>query len=496
LQRQLTVSNAKHQEYEDTVLQIEREKATWTRQLESLKAQLESETARRTNVEKNATGRFAEATRLREKMAKMEKDMVNLQKDIGDRDWQIKQLKANQNKTIVEHVHVLQEAKRVTDGQLEEALRELAAEQARTKALEKTKVRLMGEAEDMTRQHEQELIALRSNEKNARSLEQKATKAVADMEREKGLREVTESQSRRFQAELIEAQTQLSDLERQLQSTQRAKESLESEISSLAADGDTTRALKKLRRDYEAKISQLEIQVEEADTARTTMEKIRQKIEQQHAEIRRLITTSGARDSFRERLLKELQTLDDSLIAEFAKKPSRSSKRNSVQSLANLTHAKRSSISIETNGLGRSRKDSQPPDSPYTPHIPQPADRNTTQLKQQVQALELRIVASDRVRQHLEATLKEMTADLERSDGSKDSINAHRSKIARENARLADLLSQEAEARRAAEAAHMEGISSMWKKFQGTIDSERESYIRLEESRKALVSRKYSYEYV
>ncbi|PVF93303.1 hypothetical protein CPB86DRAFT_715748 [Serendipita vermifera] len=407
--------------------------------------------------------------------------------DIGDRDWQIKQLKANQNKTIVEHVHVLQEAKRVTDGQLEDALRELAAEQARTKALEKTKARLMGEAEDMVRQHEQELIALRSNEKNARSLEQKTSKAVADMEREKSLREVTESQSRRFQTELIEAQAQLSDLERQLQSTQRAKESLEAEISSLAADGDTARALKKLRRDYETKISQLELQVEEADTARATMEKIRQKIEQQHIEIRRLITTSGARDSFRERLLKELQTLDDSLAAEFSKKAPKSSKRNSVQSLANLSHVKRSSISIETNGLGRSRKDSQPPDSPHTPHILHTPDRNTTQLKQQVQALELRIIASDRVRQHLEATLKEMIADIEKIDGSKASLQAHRSKITRENARLVDLLDQEAEARRAAEAAHMEGISEMWKKFQVTIEGEKETYNRLEESRKALI---------
>jgi myosin protein heavy chain len=88
----------------------------------------------------------------------------------------------------------------------------------------------------------------------------------------------------------------------------------------------------------------------------------------------------------------------------------------------------------------------------------------------------------------LEAALKSMTADLENSDGSRQSIQAHRAKIARENARLADLLNQEAEARRAAEASQIDGINAMWKKFQTTIDTERESYSKLEESRKALVS--------
>jgi myosin heavy chain 9/10/11/14 len=457
---------------------------SWTRELEGVKTQLAAETTRREKLEKGATGKFAEATRLRERLAKMETDMVSLQKDIGDRDWQIKQLKANQNKTIVEHVHVLQEAKAITDGQLEIAKQELASERARVKALETTKARLLGEAEDTARQHEQELIALRSNDKNARSLEQKAAKAISDMEREKKIRETAELQARRLQTELRSAQEQTVDLERNLHTVQRAKESLETEISNLAADGDSANSLKKLRRDYEVRIAELEVQVEDADHARATAERIKQKIDQQHAEIRRLIGSSTIRDTFRERLLKELQAADDALAAELSTRPVRSSKRSSVQTFANITPNKRFSTPPESNSIGRIRRDSQAPAETPRPRTP---DKNSVQLKQQVQALELRIVASDRVRQHLEAALKSMTVDLENSDGSRQSIQAHRAKIARENTRLADLLNQEAEARRAAEASQIDGINAMWKKFQTTIDTERESYTKLEESRKALV---------
>ncbi|KAG8784773.1 hypothetical protein FRC15_002641 [Serendipita sp. 397] len=481
LQRQLASAHAKHQEYEDTVLQVEREKATWTREIETMRSRLETETSRRQQLEKNASGRIVE-TRLREQISKLERDIVSLQKDVGDRDWQIKQFKANQNKTIVEHIYVLQEAKRVTDGQLEEAQKALAAEQARNKALEKTKARLIGEAEDAAHQHEQELASLRSVDRNIRAVDQKATKAAADLERERKLREASELQAKRLEAELEALRSDLSDKERSLQTIRREKESLQSEVAAMATDGDTASSMKMMRHEYETRIVQLEAQLEDNDISKATTERIKQKIEQQHAEIRRLITTSGVRDTFRERILKELQQVDEAIAAELSPKTAKSSKRNSVQVLANLPSSKRFSVQVDGTGSPRSRRDSQPTDRPRTP------DRSTNQLRQQVQALELRIVASDRVRQHLEIALRELTSDLETSDGTRQSLQAHRSKVARENARLAELLGQEAEARRAAEAAHADGINAMWKKFQATIDNERESYIKLEESRKALLA--------
>ena len=122
--------------------------------------------------------------------------------------------------------------------------------------------------------------------------------------------------------------------------------------------------------------------------------------------------------------------------------------------------------------------------------IPRTPDRNAQvdKLRQQVQALELQMAASTRIRQYLETSLREVTEELQNSDGSKQSFEACRSRLAKENARLAELLEEEAEARRAAQAAQLDGVQAMWDRFQNTIAQERESYTRLEESRKALVS--------
>ena len=444
--------------------------------MEAVKIQLEQETTRRIHAEKSASQNTTEFTRLKDRVIKFERDLAKAQSDLQGRDWEIKQLKANQNKTIVEHVHVLQEAKKRTDIQLAETQQELLKEQARVKSLEKTKARLMGEAEDAARQTEKELVAFRSKEKNVKSYEEKSTKAIADAERERKLREATELQTRRLQTELRDTQNHLMEMEQQLKTAQRTKDTLAAELSSLATESDGANALAKMRRQYEARISQLESKVEDAEIVQTTAGRIKQKVDQQHAELRRLISSSGLRDDFRERLLKELQQADDAMEREYNRK---ASKVPEIRTLSNVSSNKRQSVDL--NGPSRVRRDSQPAE-------PSRPDAQTSQLQHQVQALELRIIASDRVRQHLEASLRELTVDLENSDGSKQSLEKHRAKVARENNRLAKLLNEEAEARRASEASQMDGIETMWQKFQTTIETERESYGRLEETRKALVS--------
>ena len=57
----------------------------------------------------------------------------------------------------------------------------------------------------------------------------------------------------------------------------------------------------------------------------------------------------------------------------------------------------------------------------------------------------------------------------------------------REGLRAASRCASMAEARRAAEAAQLKDVQTMWQKFQKALVDERESYARLEESRKALV---------
>ena len=476
LERQIATSQAKLADFEDTFIQLERDKAASERHLESVREQLKAETAKRTESERLSTTRKQEIATLKDRNIKLDRDLNKALTDIKNLEWQNKQLESKQDKTIVEHVHVLEEAKRVTDRQLAEAQLELQKNAAYITSLEKTKGRLSREIEDYARQTEQEGVEISKKEKAIRIQEQKVTQALAEAEKERKSREAGEMRVKRLQEDLQNSQRRITDVTQQMMAIQRSKDNLETELARLADSTEST-SMAKMQRQYEAKISQLESQLEDAEWSKTTATRIREQINKQHAEIRRLIMTSGPKDeSFRTRLLKELQLADEEMEQEFA---TRGQIRDmGARSLGNVTPQRRTP---QTNGSSRGRRDSQPEPS-------KTSDKQATVLRQQLQVLELRMAASDRVREHLENSLNELNAELDRSDGSIHSLEQYKVKMARENKRLLELLEDEREARRAAEAAQIGGDKELWNKFQSTIAGERESYARLEESRKALVS--------
>ncbi len=405
--------------------------------------------------------------------------MNQVLKDLKTREWEVKQLEAKQDKTIVEHVHVLEEAKRVTDRQLAEAQVELQKQATYIRSLEKAKTRLTTEAEDLAREKANEELAIRVKEKKARDQEAKATRALTDFENERRAHEAAEVHVRRLQNELKDAQAQVADAEQRMIGIQKAKDNLEIELTRLADETEVPHSFAKVQRQYESRISQLEAQLEESDFAKSAAARIKEHVDRQHAEIRRLIMSSGPKDdSFRTRLLRELQLADEEMERELSHRAQAKHNRTGEQSMAPVTPTKHRS-----NGTVRFK------DGPPTEIPPRTPDRHAqvNKLRQQVQALELQMAASSRIRQYLETSLREVTEELQHSDGSKQSIDSTRTRLAKENARLAELLEEEAEARRAAQAAQIDGVQAMWDRFQNTIDQERESYTRLDESRKALV---------
>ena len=475
MDRQLASAQAKHQDFEDAVLQIEREKASWVRQMESVRKQVEAETSRRTQVEQAAKLQHREVAQLKERFTKLELDHKKALDDLHQRDWEVSQLRSKQDKTIVEHVHVLEEAKRVTDRQLAVAQQELKDLTAYVKSLEKAKTRLIGDAEDLTRQTERERLELKAKEKAAKAQEQLALRAREDVENERKAREAAELRARRAESELKNMQSHLADTQRQLETSKRSKAQLEDELASLVNDGDTPDSADNIRRQYEARITQLEQTNSYSEHARLNANRIRQHVEQQQTLLRRLITTQMPKDdSFRTRLLEELEEFDKQLLQEFSRSPS--AKVSEVHTFTNVSPSKRSSV----NGVSRPRMSSLGENSRV-------AEAELSGLRHQIQTLEIQIVASDRVRQHLQAALKELTADLDNSDGTKQSLQAYRAKLSRENGRLKELLDEEADTRRIAESAQLDGVKALWTKFQNTISQERASYAKLEDSRKALV---------
>ncbi|KAG6866166.1 hypothetical protein C0991_008120 [Blastosporella zonata] len=472
LERQLASAQAKYQDFEDVVLEFQRTQDSHNRQLETSRKQLDDESSKRAKLELLVSNQKIELGKLKDLNIKMDRELNKALTDLKAREWEVKQLVSKQDKTIVEHVHVLEEAKRVTDNQLKEARLELEKNAVYIRSLVQAKTRLAGEAEDLIRETEKERVELQKKEKNARAQEERAAKAAAEVEKERRAREKAGLQNHRLQTDLQAAKQQITELMEQVTLVQQSKDKLEKELDRIADETESPHSVAKFQRQFEARIAELEGQLEEAEAAQVTSAKIKSQVERQHAEIRQLIMSNGSSDGdFQTRLLYELQLADDALVKEMSARARGMRSSGAHESpMANRTPTKRRSRS-------RGAKDS-PRRTP---------DKQVAALKQQVQVLEIQMAASERVRRHLETSIREMMSDLENSDGSKQFLQQYRSRLSKENARLGELLEEEAEARRAAEAAQIDGVQAMWTKFQNTIDSERESYARLEESRKALL---------
>ena len=477
MERQLSSAQAKIDDYEEAVIQLEREKSNWVRQMDQTRQQLEEEKTKRQQLEKHAQTQKSELIKLKDRNIKLDRELNKALDNLKAREWEIKQLESRQDKTIVEHVHVLEEAKRVTDRQLAEAQVELQKNATYIRSLEKAKAKLASEAEDLSREAERET---RARDKDIRLVEEKVNRALAEALGARHAKDVAELQAKRSQSELQNMRDQVEHLEQQLSTVQRSKSALEAELTTLADEIETPNSMAKVRREYESRIARLQSELEESESSLTAANRIKDIVERQHAEIRKLIMSSGPQDdNFRSRLLQELQQTEKGLYKELSSRSQRyldggSSGARSVMSTPTKSTNK------PTNGIIRNAKDL--PEPPRTP------DRQVDRLKQQVQVLELQMATGERVRRHLEASLREMTVDLENIDGSnKQALQGYKSRIAKENARLKELLDEEAQTRRATDAAHKDGLQNMWNKFQTTISEEQESYARLEESRKALV---------
>jgi myosin protein heavy chain len=223
-------------------------------------------------------------------------------------------------------------------------------------------------------------------------------------------------------------------------------------------------------------VAQLEQQLQKAESSSQAALRMKGLVDRHHEDIRSLLLGGNLADpSLRSRLLQELQLVDQQLETEL---PERSRRKSTTGPGTHSRDAIAANKASATNLNGAAG--------------PQSSHKEVDALKHQVQALEVQLAASDKVRRHLESSMKDLSRDLEVTDVSKQSLQKYRLRLAKENERLAQLLDEEAEARRTAETQHANGLQAMWGKFEKTIANERANYSRAEESRKALVCYSYS----
>ena len=186
LDKQLAQRQTDFEALEDAVLEIETEKADWAKRMEATTRQLIDESARRQYFEQQLHKAQVELTEYREAASEIEREMLQVSTDMKTRDKEIALLKSRENKTIVEHVHVLESAKKYAEKQLHEQVGENRRLNGVLKNLEAQRNRLQGDMEDMQRQIE---LAKASKAKEARqarvsmSAEEKTDRATYEDER-------------------------------------------------------------------------------------------------------------------------------------------------------------------------------------------------------------------------------------------------------------------------------------------------------------------------
>ena len=202
-------------------------------------------------LEKASTSQKAEIAKLKDRNTKIDKELTKALDDLKAREWDVKQLLSKQDKTIVEHVHVLEEAKRVTDRLLQEAQLELRRNEKFIRSLQSAKSKMASEAEDMAVKNEREL---RTKEKEVKMQQEKVTQALVGVEKERKGKEEAELQILRLQYELQQVRNHAKDVEDQLLAVQQSKSTLEDEVDKLAREAGnsgSSLAVNGLQRQYD-----------------------------------------------------------------------------------------------------------------------------------------------------------------------------------------------------------------------------------------------------
>jgi myosin protein heavy chain len=155
LKRRVQESEDKFADLEDALLPLEHERDAFRKRLEQTSKTLEQEIATRRKLQNRMDGAQQELADQRTEVQELQRCVTDADGQIKIRDEEISLLRSRQNLKIVEHVHVLESAKKMTDRQLVEQIDENRRMNQLLKSMETKINRLTDELEDVRRDNEQ-----------------------------------------------------------------------------------------------------------------------------------------------------------------------------------------------------------------------------------------------------------------------------------------------------------------------------------------------------
>ncbi|KEI42255.1 uncharacterized protein L969DRAFT_97785 [Mixia osmundae IAM 14324] len=152
--QQLSATLAQLRQTEEASIGLEREKTTLLRELKAFETRVAQNNEENVALRELCKRAETDAAALRQQVMAQTRQNSELQAQLATLSIEVKKAQSAQDKTVVEHVHVLEEAKRFTDRQLAETQARLEEASQHIRSLEKTKQRLAGEVEDLSRAFE------------------------------------------------------------------------------------------------------------------------------------------------------------------------------------------------------------------------------------------------------------------------------------------------------------------------------------------------------
>ena len=179
--------------------------------MEATTRQLVDESVKRQHFEQELHDSHVELASYRNTALTAEREIAKAAAEIKARDAEIALLRSRENKTVVEHVHVLEQAKKVTDRQLAEQVKENSRLNQLLKINETQRHRLVADYEDANRQIEILKAGNRREARTARaSLSPEDKDAVMVLEDERKARRLAESRIASLEQDLQDQRRQLS----------------------------------------------------------------------------------------------------------------------------------------------------------------------------------------------------------------------------------------------------------------------------------------------
>jgi len=296
-EEQLTASNQKYQDLEDALLELERSQSAWKLKVDQINVELQAESKRRELAESAIRQHEYHLQGVEAQYATLERESAALKEELVSTQAELRKTQSMTNKTIVEHVHVLEEAKKYTDRQLQDAQRKLQELAQYTKTLEKSKARLISENEDLTRDNNRLQLESRGTTRGVLTPASNFTPGLGN-----------HSAS---EAKMIKSlETKVQEFSASLTTTRKERDEAQSNYR--RKDLQMDESLSRSRQQYESRIAELEKELRGTQMARSTTYQILTDLVDK--------SNNGDDSAFRHKLLRELQSGHDELEQDIAAK--------------------------------------------------------------------------------------------------------------------------------------------------------------------------------